>query len=424
MGTSQFPRRRRLLFVLLSIPLVTAQDPDTRTSTFLFGATLPPPIPTLAPPAPVPTEAPSSANTFLASAPSSSASSTHSGPSSARPTYTFPFPIPSGVARTASGKPIPCSPKNVKLNPSSHKLISECTETMFCAQPPEAPVNATGLGMCFPRLCRRDEYPFGYANFGGGSKLKVLQSKGMKVPDTTVDLPPMCGKGEFCPDNGSGCRLQVAVGGKCELGRDEQCALPSPSSDGGSTSNRAVCLNLSCTSATQQLNEPCKFENTTYVSDINKNVAGGGQFISFVFKHNCLSPDFFCDPTSKSPNGGGATCQRTRNLGEQCTFDAQCELGNCATPNNVCALPPQTPKRIPAWEWVAIGLFVALFMISLCLILLFIHRRHRYQQYQELRQYYHDQMSLRRSLLALHTAAAEGFFKNTGDSSFDEKQVY
>ncbi len=138
--------------------------------------------------------------------------------------------LPEGVPRTKSGKPIPCSPKNTKLNTATHKLISECVETTFCSAPPGAPANATGLGVCLPRLCRRDEYPFGYGTFGGGSggSTKVKGKKGQSTNATAVVLPPMCGGGMYCPDDGSGCRVNEKIGDACQLDRDEQCEAPPP----------------------------------------------------------------------------------------------------------------------------------------------------------------------------------------------------
>jgi hypothetical protein len=197
------------------------------------------------------------------------------GPRAANPaTKTLPVPaapllptwdvIPSGVPRTKSGKPIPCSPKNVKLNPSSHKLISECIETTFCAAPPGAPVNATGLGICLPRQCRRDVYPFGYGTFGGGTGPKKVRVKGKLVTNmTAVALPPMCANGLFCPDNGSGCQVLKQIGESCELGRDEQCQAPS--GDGA----KAICLNKTCMYGHTSFEEDDQFTYFNYLQGSN-----------------------------------------------------------------------------------------------------------------------------------------------------------
>jgi len=130
--------------------------------------------------------------------------------------------------------------------------------------------------------------------------------------------------------------------------------------------------------ATKNLNVPCTIENTTYVSDISRGEAGGGQFTSFVIKHDCLSPSLFCDPTALDPATGSPTCQTTKKVDDTCRFDAECDLvrgisfdlisyspilrsnatqNNCASPSNKCAIPPQTPLRVAPWQWVAIALF-------------------------------------------------------------------
>ncbi|PPQ80285.1 hypothetical protein CVT25_003682 [Psilocybe cyanescens] len=373
------------LGLLITIPLVAAQNLRTTT---LFPL---PSIPTVSaiaiqpvqstqsfqPPQSIQPSQPIALNTLVA-APSG-----------------FPSPLPDGVARTASGKPIPCSPKNVKLNPSTHKLISECVETSFCAAPPGSPVNATGLGVCFPRLCRRDEYPFGYGTYGGG--------QGRRKNATQIPIPPMCPKGTFCPDTGSGCRLEVEIGGTCELARDEQCMTPPPNPNISAKENKAICLNTVCMVATQPLSARCTIENTTYVSDLNKGAAGGGQFISYVIKHDCLAPNLFCDPTGSTD---GPICQKMKNLREKCRFDGECRSNNCAEMSNTCTLAPETTFQLAPWQWLATIMSIILLLASASLVLAFFHRRRRYVRYHELQEYYYEQMSLRRSILALHAAAA------------------
>ncbi|KAF9533982.1 hypothetical protein CPB83DRAFT_782639, partial [Crepidotus variabilis] len=332
-----------------------------------------------------------------------SASAAPSSSTSSFETFHFSSPLPDGVAKTASGKPIPCSPKNTKLNPSTHKLISECTAQAFCLAPPGSPPNATGLGVCVPRLCRRDMYPFGYGHFGGSNNPPKIIVKGKLVNNDTITLPPMCPEGLFCPDDGSGCRPRVTMGEKCELGRDEQCQTPVFDEQVPLESNRALCLNKKCIAATQNILQPCTIENTTYVSDISKG-PGGGQFSSFVVRHNCLAPHLFCDPTALHPNGSGPTCQRTRRLGAQCTFDAQCDSLNCE--DDVCTVPPDTPNTIAAWHWIATFLFILVVLTSTIITLAYVHRQQRYSNYHAVQEYYREQMGLRQSIMALHKAAS------------------
>jgi hypothetical protein len=169
----------------------------------------------------------------------------------------LPSWLPSGIPQTASGKPIRCSLKNTKLNPSTHKLISECGAQAFCLAAPGTLSNSTGQGVCVSRSCRGDQYPYGYARFGGQSggaaevPWTIVKGKPMPVGDDDERLqsmlPPMCHEGSFCPDRGSGCQPKVESGGACELGRDEQCRNP-PTNEklpAGSL-NRAVCLNSKC----------------------------------------------------------------------------------------------------------------------------------------------------------------------------------
>jgi hypothetical protein len=120
-----------------------------------------------------------------------------------------------------------CSAISDHLDPLTHKFVSTCSKTSFCS----APVNGT----CIPRLCRRDEFPFEYAN-------------------GDVSMPSMCGSGFFCPDEGSGCKPLMPAGNMCQANRDEQCAPPpsSPSSGGSQdltmapSFNGAICLHSIC----------------------------------------------------------------------------------------------------------------------------------------------------------------------------------
>ena len=194
-----------------------------------------------------------------------------------------PISIPTSQSENSSGAPNPlrllpiphsptifrCNPKNTHSHPKTHKLLSQCRENTFCSS--SGPSNGT----CVPILCRRDEFPFGFG-FGGGNtgvvdpnvKLNELnlpipvptstrrKSKKDRPKDltTTMALPPLCDSGTFCPDDGSGCRLQSRVDGPCELGRDEQCAQPgNPTSIGSSfpttttdVAEAPICLHLTC----------------------------------------------------------------------------------------------------------------------------------------------------------------------------------
>jgi hypothetical protein len=160
-----------------------------------------------------------------------------------------------------------CNPKNTHSHPKTHKLLSQCHENTYCSS--SGPTNGT----CVPILCRRDEFPFGFGFGGGTSNTGVtdpnVKLNGLNLPipvptstirkskkdrpkdlTTTMALPSLCDNGTFCPDDGSGCRLQSRVDGPCELGRDEQCAQPGNLTTTTTTTDVAaevpICLHLTC----------------------------------------------------------------------------------------------------------------------------------------------------------------------------------
>lgn len=264
-----------------------------------------------------------------------------------------------------------CSSNNTIFDPSTHKLVSQCSDHTFCS----APIN----GMCIPRLCRRDEFPFGY----GPSEAP----------------PPLCPQGFFCPDDGSGCLPLVSVGAPCEPNRDEQCSPPLDWQDLASFQNYngSICLKSTCMYANITLGQSCIVDNTTY-TDTGPN---GEQYMFTVTRDNCRSPQFYCDP-------GSSACQRAKAVGVACQLDSECEERNCNSAK-VCVEPPETPLRVAPWQWgLTIGSILAA-MVVICILLTLIHRRHRYARYKELQEYYHDQIGLRRSIITLHTAAADRY---------------
>ena len=112
-----------------------------------------------------------------------------------------------------------CSTNNTHLDPATHKLITDCDDKTFCS---------SSDNTCQLKQCRRDEFPFGF--------------------EPGDILPPMCGRGTFCPDEGSGCQNLQAVGQPCQLGRAEQCA---PSHEwqtlaSSQNFNGSICLQSTC----------------------------------------------------------------------------------------------------------------------------------------------------------------------------------
>ncbi|KXN87282.1 hypothetical protein AN958_09014 [Leucoagaricus sp. SymC.cos] len=251
-----------------------------------------------------------------------------------------------------------CNPAHDHLDPSSHRFTSSCPDSMYSAAPDSAAHNVGGV--CSPRSCRRDEFPFGY-------------------PPNSTTLPPLCSRigpvAAFCPDNGSGCQSAQTPGSACELARDEQCA--SPSSSGRGT---ALCLNRICTYANATLANPCISDNTTYTfpSPMSREL-----YTLSVIRHNCISPGLYCDPTS-------SLCVPIKANGNSCISDFECVTGICD--QGVCSASPDIPYEVTPRQWVILisGILIALLMTTSALIL--IHRRHRYARFRELREYYTEQI--------------------------------
>ena len=104
------------------------------------------------------------------------------------------IPVRSGTLPEGS----PCSTTNNRIDKLSHRFIDDCDDKTFCS--------GSADSTCIPKRCRTDVFPFGYKN-----------------GDV---LPPLCGFGSFCPDEGGGCTPLVEVGQPCQLNQDRQCAPP------------------------------------------------------------------------------------------------------------------------------------------------------------------------------------------------------
>lgn len=85
----------------------------------------------------------------------------------------------------------PCTQANNRLQIGTYQFWSECVTTNFCSD----------KGICEPRKCRRDDFPFGYAQ-------------------DSDSIPDKCDRGQFCPDEGSECQALLPVGSPCQMNRD------------------------------------------------------------------------------------------------------------------------------------------------------------------------------------------------------------
>lgn len=204
----------------------------------------------------------------------------------------------------------PCSSSNNHVDPLYFKFISDCDAKTFCS----APSNGT----CQPRLCRQDEFLYGY------------------LPGEP--LPPLCPDRSFCPDDGSGCMEQKAVGEPCEMGRDEQCAPMQDWKELGVADkmnvNGSICLKGVCSYvfilslsirpyrtiigihryANIGMNQPCSSEVISH----EYKAHDGQHYINLIARDNCLTASLFCDNQT-------AICQPSKGAGESCMFHRDCQ---------------------------------------------------------------------------------------------------
>ncbi|KAI0686768.1 hypothetical protein BC835DRAFT_1287480, partial [Cytidiella melzeri] len=145
--------------------------------------------------------------------------------------------------------------------------------------------------------------------------------------------------------------------------------------------------------ANATIGQRCVVEDTKYID----SGSDGQQYSNDIFRHNCQSPTLYCDPTALQ-------CFRGKPVGEDCALDLECRSQNCE--DGVCVDEVGTSRRVQTWQYVASILIVAITMGVTVLSLVIVHKRLRLQHQRELREYYHEQISLRRSMFALHHHAA------------------
>ncbi|KAL1740853.1 hypothetical protein HDZ31DRAFT_16303, partial [Schizophyllum fasciatum] len=127
------------------------------------------------------------------------------------------------------------------------------------------------------------------------------------------------------------------------------------------------------------LGQPCVVENTTYV-DLEPD---GAQYVTTISRDNCRTPYFYCGATQ-------GVCLRSLSLGSPCSVDRECEDQNCVA--GLCTVSPETPRQVPAWQCAITIISILGAMVAACVLLILLHKRQRFEQYQELRDYYYEQM--------------------------------
>jgi len=263
-----------------------------------------------------------------------------------------------------------CSVAHNRLQAGTYQFWSDCDTVTFC--------NSSGL--CDLKKCRKDDYPFGYAQ-------------------DSDSIPPKCPKGQFCPDEEDACQPQLAVGSPCQLNRDDQCQPPpnfaqlADNTVHGLNFNGSVCLNNVCMYANVTLGLACAVENTPYIG-----YAGTNEFIDIVSRGNCAN-GMYCDSQQK-------VCVQAKTLSTACNADKECSTYNCLS-SGVCGKAPEAPNQFGTWVYivVAVGIFGGIFGTLTALFI--VHRRQRDNEREKRMQYWREQNAFRQNIMNMRQSARD-----------------
>ncbi|KAF8973317.1 hypothetical protein BDZ97DRAFT_1780804 [Flammula alnicola] len=262
-----------------------------------------------------------------------------------------------------------CTTGSNRLQTGTFQFWSECNSVTFCSD----------NGTCVPKGCRKDDFPFGYAQ-------------------GATNIPDKCDKGEFCPDEGSSCQPVLDVGSPCQLNRDDQCAGPpqnfkelADTSGRGLNFNGSVCLNNVCMYANATLGNQCVVENTPYIA-----YGESGEFIDIVSRGNCQL-GLYCD-------SGSRTCMTNKVLGATCSADKECDSWNCIS-SGVCGESAATPHHFGVYVYILVGLGIIGGMTGTLTGLYFAHRKQREQERAKRAQYWREQNAFHQNLMNMRETA-------------------
>ncbi|KAJ3713339.1 hypothetical protein EV361DRAFT_969934 [Lentinula raphanica] len=262
-----------------------------------------------------------------------------------------------------------CSVSNNRLQVGTYQFYTDCNSVTYCAS----------NGTCAHRGCRKDDFPFGY-------------------PQGSDDLPPKCGKGQFCPDEMDACLDVLPVGSACQMNRDDQCQGPPNYKDLLDTTNRglnvngSLCLNNVCMWANVTENEDCVVQNTAYIG----YTASGGEFIDIVSRGNCRV-GLYCDAQSLK-------CLQEKDLGEACDADKECSTWNCLS-SGVCGPDQALDRHVSPWVYVVVGISIVAGMFGTLIGLFFLHVKQRDAERERRLQYWREQNTFHQNLSQMREAA-------------------
>ncbi|GAW01795.1 hypothetical protein LENED_003408 [Lentinula edodes] len=246
----------------------------------------------------------------------------------------------------------------------TYQFYTDCNSVTYCAS----------NGTCAHRGCRKDDFPFGY-------------------PQDSDNLPPKCGKSQFCPDEMDDCLNVLPVGSACQMNRDDQCEGPPNYKDLLDTTNRglnvngSVCLNNVCMWANVTENVDCVVQNTAYIG----YTASGDEFIDIVSRGNCRV-GLYCDAQSLK-------CFQEKSLGVSCDADKECSTWN-----------------------LGIGIFVGMFGTLIGLFCL--HTKQRDAERERRLRYWREQNAFHQNLSQMREAARSSILSIPGIGSSTRSTLY
>lgn len=277
----------------------------------------------------------------------------------------FLFPL---VYAGSLNKGDSCSQSNNRLQYGTFQFWDQCNSQTYCSAD----------GICEAKGCRRDDFPFGYAQ-------------------NSRSIPNECSQGQFCPDEEDQCLPLLALGSPCQLNRDDQCEPPtnfaelSDQTGRGQNVNGSVCLNNVCMWANETTGSPCVVENTPYIA-----YGFNGEFINIVSRDNCLI-GLYCDGIQR-------VCTQTKNLGTACNADKECQSWNCLA-SGVCGDSAAAPRQFPVYVYVLVALGIFGGMFGTLIGLFILHRKQRDEERERRVQYWREQNAFHQNLLQMRETA-------------------
>ncbi|OSX66318.1 hypothetical protein POSPLADRAFT_1177763 [Postia placenta MAD-698-R-SB12] len=263
-----------------------------------------------------------------------------------------------------------CSVSNQRLDSGTYQFYSECDAVTYCSP----------ASICELKGCRKDVFPFGYAS---GSS-----------------LPPLCGSGRFCPDEGSMCLSVAPVGSPCQFNRDDQCEGPpnhkelADHTGFGLNVNGSVCLNNSCMWANASLGDTCVVQNTAFAA-FGHN---GKEFADIVSRDNC-QVGLYCDSQKLH-------CLQTKVIGVTCNADKECSTYNCLA-SGMCGPRTDTPTHVATWVYALVGAGSCGGILATLIALFLFHKKEREAERERRMLYWQEQHALRQNFIDMQKTAQD-----------------